>query len=75
MASRLALKFPKDLKELRLHLCQTSAASKGVRYLKIQTHANLQDNSNIFVISFVVLTARNRKVSLTFSYNQNIIFH
>jgi hypothetical protein len=31
MASRLAFKFSKDLKELRLHLCQTSAASKGVR--------------------------------------------
>jgi len=32
MAARSVLKFPKELKELRFHLCQSSAASKGVRY-------------------------------------------
>merc|ERR1712062_64711 len=30
-ASRAALKFPKHLKELRLHLCQKSATSQGAR--------------------------------------------
>jgi NADH dehydrogenase (ubiquinone) 1 alpha subcomplex subunit 2 len=37
MAGRLVVKFPKELKELRLHLCQSSAASKGVRDF-IETH-------------------------------------
>lgn len=27
-----AIKFPRALKELRLHLCQSGPASKGVRY-------------------------------------------
>jgi len=31
MASRLLSKIPTHVKELRLHLCQTSAASQGVR--------------------------------------------
>ncbi|KAJ4429203.1 hypothetical protein ANN_26206 [Periplaneta americana] len=31
MASRAAVKFAKDLKELRLHICQKSAASQGAR--------------------------------------------
>ncbi|CAD5116260.1 DgyrCDS5168 [Dimorphilus gyrociliatus] len=31
MAARSAYKFGQNLKELRIHLCQKSAASKGVR--------------------------------------------
>jgi len=31
MASRILSKFPAHVKEIRLHLCQTSPASQGVR--------------------------------------------
>jgi len=35
MAGATALRFGKHLKELRIHLCQTSQASKGVRLMSL----------------------------------------
>ncbi|KDR07761.1 NADH dehydrogenase [ubiquinone] 1 alpha subcomplex subunit 2 [Zootermopsis nevadensis] len=50
MASRLALQLSKDLKELRLHLCQTSAASRGVRDFIETYYVNLKRSNPKFPI-------------------------
>lgn len=50
MATRSALKFAKDLKELRLHLCQTSAASKGVRDFIESHYVSLKTSNPKFPI-------------------------
>lgn len=71
MATRSALKFAKDLKELRLHLCQTSAASKGVRYYTVPMYLYFIVVQIYCVISFVVLIEKN--ISFFFAHNSNII--
>ncbi|KAK7075542.1 ndufa2, NADH:ubiquinone oxidoreductase 10.5kD subunit [Halocaridina rubra] len=42
MASRAAVKFAPQLRELRIHLCQKSAASKGVRDFIEQHYVSLK---------------------------------
>ncbi|KAJ9582544.1 hypothetical protein L9F63_003102 [Diploptera punctata] len=50
MAASRALKFAKDLKELRIHLCQTSTASKGVRDFIESHYVNIKTNNPKFPI-------------------------
>ncbi|XP_067014022.2 NADH dehydrogenase [ubiquinone] 1 alpha subcomplex subunit 2 [Anabrus simplex] len=49
MASRM-VKFSPHLKELRIHLCQTSNASKGVRDFIEQNYVQLKKNNPKFPI-------------------------
>ncbi|XP_057658939.1 NADH dehydrogenase [ubiquinone] 1 alpha subcomplex subunit 2 [Diorhabda carinulata] len=41
----MALRFGSALKELRIHLCQTGAASKGVREFVEKHYVNLKSNN------------------------------
>ncbi|XP_064092396.1 NADH dehydrogenase [ubiquinone] 1 alpha subcomplex subunit 2-like [Macrobrachium nipponense] len=42
MAARAAVKFAPQLRELRIHLCQRSAASQGVREFIEQSYVSLK---------------------------------
>lgn len=51
MAARaLATKFPAQLKELRLHLCQKSAASQGVRDFIENSYVTMKQTNPKFPI-------------------------
>ncbi|XP_030750338.1 NADH dehydrogenase [ubiquinone] 1 alpha subcomplex subunit 2 [Sitophilus oryzae] len=45
-----AIKFPKALKEIRVHLCQSGAASKGVREFIEKYYVDLKSNNPKFPI-------------------------
>ncbi|KAK3100049.1 hypothetical protein FSP39_013928 [Pinctada imbricata] len=50
MASAAALRFGKHLKELRIHLCQKSAASKGARDFIENHYVKVKENNPSFPI-------------------------
>ena len=59
MASRAAIKFGPQLRELRLHLCQRSAASQGVRYCMTGSRKHqfiFKFNSPICALSVVLMS-------------------
>lgn len=45
MAARAAVKFAPQLRELRIHLCQKSATSKGVREFIEQNYVSLKKSN------------------------------
>merc|ERR1711915_1071211 len=50
MATSAAVKFGRHVKELRIHLCQTSPASKGVRKFIEDHYVTLKENNPKFPI-------------------------